>query len=67
MAEKVVAAIIDLKGRGVSMLISEQALHTVRECADRVYVIDRGMTVWNRTVQQFFGASEAAKKYLMVQ
>lgn len=67
VADKVVSAIGDLKRRGVSMVVSEQALHTIRECADRVYVIDRGMTVWNGSVTQFFDTPEIARKYLMVQ
>ncbi|MBV1894937.1 MAG: ABC transporter ATP-binding protein [Rhodobacteraceae bacterium] len=67
VAEEVVDAIIDLKKEGVSMVISEQALHTIKKCADRVYVIDRGMTMWDGSVDEFYASPEVAEKYLMVQ
>lgn len=66
IAEEVVTAIAALKREGVSMVISEQALNTIRRCADRVYVVDRGMTVWNGTVDDFYADPEIARKYLMV-
>lgn len=66
IAEEVVTAITALKREGVSMVISEQALNTIRRCADRVYVVDRGMTVWNGTVDGFYADPEIARKYLMV-
>lgn len=67
VAEEVVDAIVELKREGVAMIISEQALNTIRRCADRVYVIDRGRTVWNGTVDAFYADPEIARKYLMVQ
>jgi len=51
----------DERAQVVSMIISEQALHTVRECADCVYVIDRGMTVWNGSVKHFFDTPESRR------
>lgn len=67
VAEEVVDAIVALKAEGVSMMISEQALHTIRRCADRVFVVDRGETVWNGTVDGFYADPEITQKYLMVQ
>ncbi|WP_026380628.1 ABC transporter ATP-binding protein [Afifella pfennigii] len=67
VAEEVVGAIIELKAEGVAMLVSEQALHTIRRCADRVYVVDRGQTVWDGTVEEFYAHPEITEKYLMVQ
>lgn len=67
VAEEVVDAIVALKAEGVSMMISEQALHTIRRCADRVYVVDRGVTVWDGTVDGFYANPEITQKYLMVQ
>jgi len=67
VAEEVVDAIVALKREGVSMMISEQALNTIRRCADRVYVVDRGVTVWNGTVDGFYADPGVARKYLMVQ
>ena len=57
----------ELKREGVSMVVSEQALNTIRRCADRVYVIDRGVTVWSGTVEGFYADPEITRKYLMVQ
>lgn len=67
VAEEVVDAIVALKREGVSMMISEQALNTIRRCADRVHVIDRGVTVWSGTVDGFYADPEIARRYLMVQ
>ncbi|WEF24731.1 ABC transporter ATP-binding protein [Paracoccus sp. S3-43] len=67
IAEEVVDAIVALKREGVSMIVSEQALNTIRRCADRVYVIDRGMTAWTGTVDGFYADPEITRKYLMVQ
>ncbi|MGL4324140.1 MAG: ABC transporter ATP-binding protein [Beijerinckiaceae bacterium] len=67
IAEKVVDAIVELKRSGVSMIVSEQALNTIRRCADRVYVIDRGTTVWSGMVDGFYADPEITRKYLMVQ
>jgi branched-chain amino acid transport system ATP-binding protein len=67
VAEEVVHAIIELKKRGVSMIISEQALHTIKKCADQVYVMDRGLTVWNGSVQDFYDNPQIKEKHLMVQ
>ncbi len=67
VAEEVVDAIVALKREGVSMMISEQALNTIRRCADRVFVIDRGQTVWAGTVDGFYADPDIARKYLMVQ
>ena len=67
IAEEVVDAILALKREGVSMIVSEQALNTIRRCADRVHVIDRGATVWAGSVDGFYADPEITRKYLMVQ
>lgn len=67
VAEEVVNAIIELKREGVSMIVSEQALNTIRRCADRVYVVDRGATAWSGSVDGFYADPEITRKYLMVQ
>lgn len=64
--EEIIAAIVALKQENVSMLISEQSVRTIRKCADRVYIIDRGMTVFNGTPAEFESDPEIARKYLMV-
>jgi branched-chain amino acid transport system ATP-binding protein len=67
VADEVVDAIVALKREGVAMMVSEQALNTIRRCADRVYVIDRGLIAWAGKVDGFYADPEIARKYLMVQ
>ena len=66
LVREIVRSINRLKSMGVSMLISEQHLHTVHECADRIYVIDRGIAVFDGTLAEFEADPEVARKYLMV-
>ena len=66
VARQVVEAVNELKAAGVSMLISEQHLHLVHGTADRIYVIDRGTTVFTGTMEAFEREPEIAEKYLMV-
>jgi len=66
VVDEIIAAILALKKEGVAMLISEQAVRTIRECADRVYVIDRGMTVFSGSPAAFESDPELARRYLMV-
>lgn len=66
ITQQVIAAVNRLKSKGVSMLISEQHVRLIRECADRVYVIDRGHTVFTGTVEELDANTEIARKYLMV-
>ncbi len=66
VAQQVVQAINELKSTGVAMLISEQHLNLVHETADRIYVIDKGVTVFEGTLATFEGSPEIAEKYLMV-
>jgi len=47
-------------------LISEQSLHLVHECADRMYVIDRGSLVFGGTVEAFKANPSIAERHLMV-
>lgn len=66
VVDEIIAALLALKAEGVAMLISEQSVRTIRECADRVVVIDRGMTVYAGTPAQFDADPEIARRYLMV-
>ncbi len=66
VTRQVIAAVNRLKASGVSMLISEQHVRLIRECADRIYVVDRGQTVFCGTVAQLDANADVARKYLMV-
>lgn len=66
VTQQVIAALIRLKSKGVAMLISDQHVPLIRECADCVDVIDRGHPVFCGTVAERDGNAEIARKYLMV-
>ena len=64
--DEIIASLLSLKSEGVAMLISEQSVRTIKECADRVAVIDRGMTVYSGTPAEFEADPEIARRYLMI-
>lgn len=66
VAREVVESINKLKATGVSLLVSEQQLNLVHDAADRIYVLDKGMTVFAGTMSEFEQDPEIARKYLMV-
>ncbi len=66
IVDDIVAIIQALKSEGVSMLIAEQSIRTISECADRVVVIDRGRTVFWGTASEFQADPEIARSFLMV-
>jgi branched-chain amino acid transport system ATP-binding protein len=66
VVDEIIAALLALKSEGVSLLVSEQSVRTIKECADRVYVIDKGVTVYEGTPAQFEESPDIARKYLMV-
>lgn len=66
VVDEIIVALRALKSEGVSMLVSEQSVRTIRDCADRVVVIDRGMTVYSGTAAEFGANPEVTRRYLMV-
>ena len=66
VAREVVESINELKAAGVSLLVSEQHLKLVHGTADRIYVLDKGMTVFAGTMNEFEQDPEIARKFLMV-
>ncbi len=63
---EVIRSLKSLKAQGVAMLISEQQLHLVNECADRIYVIDKGTIVFDGTPQAFAADGTIASRYLFL-
>jgi len=66
VAQEVERAIGELKAAGVALLISEQQISLVNELADRIYVIDKGVTVFGGTLEEFDRDPDLARKYLML-
>lgn len=66
IVNEIAAAIRILKSEGIGILISEQSVRTIKECADRVVVIDKGITVFAGTTTELDANPEIARKHLMV-
>ena len=58
--------IAQLKYKGFSILLVEQNLSMALELADYVYVIDRGLIVYEASPEEFRGNAEIRAKYLGV-
>lgn len=66
VADAVIAAIGALKAEGVAMLVSEQSLRTIRACADRVVVLDNGVSVHTGTAAAFLADPALAATHMAV-
>jgi branched-chain amino acid transport system ATP-binding protein len=58
--------IINLKGTGISILLSEQNVKSALKMIDRAYVIDEGVIRFEGTVAELEANEDVKKKYLMV-
>ncbi len=66
IVNEIATAIRILKSEGIGILISEQSVRAINECADRVVVIDKGITVFTGTTFDLDANPEIARKHLMV-
>ncbi|WP_445503464.1 ABC transporter ATP-binding protein [Microvirga sp. G4-2] len=66
ISEQVIDAINVLKKEGVAMLVSEQQIRLIENCADRVYVLDRGAIAFSGSAQEFLKDPEIARRHLMI-
>ena len=64
--EGIAAAIIELKRRGVGLLVSEQNLHFARLIADRVYIIESGTIRFSGTIAELDANPALSAQYLSV-
>jgi branched-chain amino acid transport system ATP-binding protein len=62
LAEK----IMELKAKGLTMLLSEQNVKFARELSDRAYVIDKGVIRFQGSIEELRGNEEVREKYLMI-
>jgi branched-chain amino acid transport system ATP-binding protein len=58
--------IVQLRGAGISILLSEQNIRSALKMIDRAYVIDNGRIRFEGTVAELEDNEEVKKKYLMV-
>ena len=66
IVEAIAAAVIELKRRGVGLLISEQNLHFARLVADRATIIERGVIRYAGTIAELDADPKLSEQYLSV-
>jgi branched-chain amino acid transport system ATP-binding protein len=64
IVEQMIQAILEMRGEGLSLLISEQNLHFARLVADRVYVIEKGRIRFTGTMAEFEARPDIRDAYL---
>jgi branched-chain amino acid transport system ATP-binding protein len=64
IVEQMVDTILELKGQGLSILLSEQNLHFAELVSDRVYVLEKGQIRWTGTIAELAAARDVQRTYL---
>jgi|TARA_R100001143_G_scaffold59508_1_gene58158 branched-chain amino acid transport system ATP-binding protein len=66
IVEQMVQMIMELKERGVSILLSEQNMHFAELVSDRAYVLEKGQMVYQASMQELADNEEVRRSYLTV-
>ncbi len=66
IVEQMAHMILELKGKGVSILLSEQNLHFAELVSDRAYVLEKGQIRFEGTVEELARAEDIRRAYLSV-
>jgi branched-chain amino acid transport system ATP-binding protein len=66
IVEQMAHTILDLKKEGLTILISEQNLHFARLVADRAFIVEKGETRYEGTMDELEANSEIKDTYLAV-
>ncbi|QIM48485.1 ABC transporter ATP-binding protein [Pusillimonas sp. DMV24BSW_D] len=66
IVEQMVHMIMELKERGVSILLSEQNMHFAELVSDRAYVLEKGQMVYQASMQELADNEEVRRAYLTV-
>ncbi|MAK55812.1 MAG: ABC transporter ATP-binding protein [Pusillimonas sp.] len=66
IVEQMVQMIMELKERGVSILLSEQNMHFAELVSDRAYVLEKGQMVYQASMQELADNDEVRRAYLTV-
>ena len=64
IVEQLAKAILQIKGEGISIVLSEQNMHFAALVSDRAYVIEKGRIKYSGTIQDLQNDSEVRKAYL---
>jgi branched-chain amino acid transport system ATP-binding protein len=66
IVEQMAAAILELKSKGLSVLLSEQNVHFARLVSDRVYVLEKGQLRWEGSLDALDSNEDVQRTYLTV-
>lgn len=64
--EGIVAALGELRRRGVGLLVSEQNVHVARAIADRAYILESGHIRWSGSMADLERDPALVEQYLSV-
>ena len=66
IVEQMATTILELKSKGLSILLSEQNIHFARLVSDRVYVLEKGQLRWEGTLDALDQSEDVQRTYLTV-
>ena len=66
IVEQMADTIVELKKKGLSVLLSEQNIHFARLVSDRAYVVEKGQLRWQGEMAQLANNFEVQRAYLTV-
>ena len=66
IVEQMVNMILELKGQGVSILLSEQNMHFAELVSDRAYVLEKGQIRFTGSMAELAAAEDVRRAYLSV-
>jgi len=66
IVEQMAQMILELKGQGVSILLSEQNMHFAELVSDRAYVLEKGQLRWQGSMTQLSEDEDVRRAYLSV-
>jgi len=66
IVEQMAQMILELKGQGVSILLSEQNMHFAELVSDRAYVLEKGQLRWQGSMAQLSENEDVRRAYLSV-
>lgn len=64
IVEQMAHMIINLKAKGISVVLSEQNMHFARLVSDRAYILERGEVRYSGTIEQLANDAGVQKAYL---
>lgn len=64
LVEKVLAAVAEIRRRGVTVLLVEQMVQDALEIADRGYVLQTGQVVFEGTSAELLASDEVRRAYM---